>query len=97
LKKSLQNPREAAEIVAIQALSFIGSDTELLGRFLAESGLGPETLRRAAGDSQFLVSVLDFVMRDDKTVNAFATASGLHPTNVAAAHQALSDPELRRS
>ena len=95
MKKSLQNPREAAEIVAIQAVSFIGGDTELLGRFLAESGLGPETLRRAASDSQFLVSVLDFVMRDDKTVNAFAAASGLHPTNVAAAHQALSDPNLR--
>ncbi len=31
-------------------------------------------------------------MRDDATVKAFASASQLHPTNIAAAHQALNDP-----
>ena len=85
-----------AEIVAIQALSFVAGDPERLGRFLAESGIGPETLRGAAADPRFLASVLDFVMRDDATVKAFAEASQLHPTNVAAAHQALSDPEWER-
>jgi hypothetical protein len=40
--------------------------------------------------------VLDFVMRDDATVKAFAEASQLHPTNVAAAHQALRDPAWER-
>jgi hypothetical protein len=33
-------------------------------------------------------------MRDDATVKAFAAASQLHPTNIAAAHQALNDPGL---
>ncbi|HBK07902.1 MAG TPA: DUF3572 domain-containing protein, partial [Acetobacteraceae bacterium] len=41
--------------------------------FLAESGIGPETLRKAASDPHFLASVLDFVMRDDATVKAFAS------------------------
>jgi hypothetical protein len=36
--------------------------------------------------------VLDFVMRDDATVKAFASASQLHPTNIAAARQVLGDP-----
>ena len=35
-------------------------------------------------------------MRDDTTVKAFAEASELHPTNVAAAHQVLSDPAWER-
>jgi hypothetical protein len=96
LKKPVHTPREVAEIVAIQALSFIAGDGERLGRFLAESGIGPETLRNAAADPRFLVSVLDFVMRDDATVKAFADASQLHPTNIAAAHQALSDPQWER-
>jgi len=96
LKKPVQNPREVAEIVAVQALSFIAGDTERLGAFLAESGIGPETLRTAAADPQFLASVLDFVLRDDATVKAFASASELHPTNVAAARQVLGDPQWER-
>jgi hypothetical protein len=96
LKKSVHNPREVAEIVAVQALSFIAGEPERLGLFLAESGIGPETLRTAAADPRFLASVLDFVMRDDATVKAFADASKLHPTNVAAARQVLGDPHWER-
>ena len=96
MKKSARNPREVAEIVAIQALSFIAGEPERLGLFLAESGIGPETLRNAAADPRFLASVLDFVMRDDATVKAFASVSQLHPTNIAAAHQALNDPDWER-
>ena len=96
MKKPVENPREVAEIVAIQALSFIAGEPERLGLFLAESGIGPETLRNAAADPRFLASVLDFVMRDDATVKAFANVSQLHPTNIAAAHQALNDPDWER-
>ena len=96
MKKPVHNPREVAEIVAVQALSFIASEPERLGLFLAESGIGPETLRTAAADPRFLASVLDFIMRDDATVNAFASVSQLHPTNIAAAHQALNDPQWER-
>jgi hypothetical protein len=96
LKKPVHNPREVAEIVAVQALSFIAGDAGRLGLFLAETGIGPETLRTAASDPQFLVHVRDFVLRDDATVKAFAAASQLHPTNIAAAHQALTDPTWER-
>ena len=96
MKKPVHNPREVAEIVAIQALSFVAGDPERLGLFLAETGIGPETLRTAATDPHFLGNVLDFVMRDDATVKAFADASQLHPTNIAAAREALSDPHWER-
>ena len=96
MTKRSHKPREVAEIVAVQALSFVAGDPERLGLFLAESGIGPETLRTAATDPRFLASVLDFVMRDDATVKAFAAASELHPTNIAAARQVLGDPHWER-
>ena len=96
MKKPVQNPREVAEIVAIQALSFLAGDSARLGAFLAETGIGPETLRQSATDPQFLISVLDFVIRDDATVKAFAEVSKLHPTNIAAARQVLGDPHWER-
>jgi hypothetical protein len=89
MTKRVHNAREVAEIVAVQALAFVAGEPERLGAFLAETGIGPETLRSAAADPQFLVSVLDFVLRDDQTVKAFASAAQLHPTNIAAARQAL--------
>jgi len=91
LKKPVQNARQVAEIVAVQALSFVAGDPERLGLFLAESGIGPETLRSAAADPHFLASVLDFVLRDDATVTAFAAASELDPTTIAAARQVLDE------
>src|SRR5437016_13150231 len=96
MTKRTQNPREVAEIVAIQALSFVAGDPERLGLFLAETGIGPETLHTAAANPKFLAHVLDFVMRDDATVKAFAAASQLDPTNIAAAHQPLNDPQWER-
>ena len=91
MTKRAFTPGQVAETLAIQALSFIAGEPERLGQFLAESGIGPETLRTAATDPRFLASVLDFVLRDDQTVKAFASASQLHPTNIAAARQALGE------
>ena len=89
--KHQRKPSEVAEIVAIQALSFIADDGERLGRFLAETGIGPETLRASASDPHFLAGVLDFVMRDDDTVKAFSDSSQLPPDTIAAARDALGD------
>ena len=96
MTKGTQNPREVAEIVAIQALSFVAGDPERLGAFLAETGIGPETLRSAAADPHFLAGVLDFVLRDDATVKAFAAASELDPTTIAAAREVLAEDRPER-
>ena len=80
-----------AEFVAIQALSFLASDPERLGIFLTESGIGPQTLRASASDPKFLAGILDFIMRDDATVQAFAGASQLTPEAIANAREVL-DP-----
>jgi hypothetical protein len=59
--------------------------------FLTESGIGPQTLRTAAADPKFLAGVLDFIVRDDATVKAFADSSQLTPEAVANAREVL-DP-----
>lgn len=96
MKKAVQNPREAAELVGIQALTFVAGDAARLGAFLAESGIGPDTLRNSVSDPGFLAGVLDFVLRDDTTVQAFAAASQLHPTKIAAACEVLNEPAGER-
>ena len=96
MTKRTQNPREVAEIVAIQALSFVAGDPERLGAFLAETGIGPETLRSAAADPHFLAGVLDFVLRDDATVKEFAAASELDPATIAAAREVLNEDRSER-
>ncbi len=81
--------RETAEIVAIQALSFIAADGERLGRFLAETGIGPETLRAAAKDPTFLAGVLDFLLRDETLLQGFSESSHLDARIVANARETL--------
>ena len=50
--------QDAAEGLAIQALTFIAGDAERLGRFLAVTGIGPNEIRAAARESGFLIGVL---------------------------------------
>jgi len=62
----------------------------LLGRFLAVSGLGPDTLRTAAENPGFLIGVLEFLMADEPSLLAFAENRRLRPTMIAAARYTLS-------
>lgn len=81
----------AAEEIALAAFSHIASEPELLGRFLAESGLGPETIRAASGEPGFLVAVLEFLMGDEAELLVFAERRRIRPTMIAAARHRL-DP-----
>lgn len=83
--------RDAAAQLAIAALSFIAEDGEVLGRFLTATGLGPETLRAAAGEPGFLAAVLEYLMGDESLLLAFTERERLRPTLIAAARHAL-DP-----
>ena len=50
---------------------------------------GSQTLRASASDPKFLAGVLDFILRDDATVKAFAGISKLTPETVANARETL--------
>ena len=84
--------RDHAETLAIAALSFLAEDPEKLGVFLALSGIGPESLRAAAGEPHFLAGVLDHVASNEKLLLDFAAHQGVDPFEVTRARLALSGP-----
>jgi hypothetical protein len=81
--------QEAAESLAIQALAFIASDAERIGPFLAATGIGPEMIRAAAREPDFLVGVLDYMAGDDALLVAFATETGHNPFDIPIARDVL--------
>lgn len=83
--------RERASEIAVAALSFLAQDAEVLARFLAATGLGPENLRSAAAEPGFFAAVLEHLMGDESLLLAFAESERLRPTLIAAARHAL-DP-----
>ena len=81
--------REAAEALAVQALSYIAQEGERLGRFLSMTGIGPGEIRTAAREPQFLVGVLDYLSGDERLLTDFAKEAGHDPATVEAARIAL--------
>ena len=81
--------QEAAEGLAVQALTFIAGDGERLGRFLATTGIGPAEIRAAAQEPGFLIGVLDYLAGDERLLSAFAAETGADPADVGKALAAL--------
>ena len=83
--------RQAAESLAIQALTFLAGEPERLGRFLTLTGIGPAQIRAAAASPGFLAGVLDHLASDDALVIAFAAEAGIEPSEIEQARRVLSD------
>ena len=81
--------QDAAEALAIQALTFIASDSERLGRFLAITGIGAAQIRAAAQEPGFLIGVLEHLAGDERLLSAFAAETGLDPAAIGKALAAL--------
>ena len=93
MKTPLQGSREAAEMLAVQALAFIAEDPERLTRFLGITGIAPEEIRAAAGAPGFLVGVLEHMLGDESLLVAFAASAGIDPATIARARSALGSRE----
>jgi len=81
--------REAAETVAIQALSFIAAEPDRLGRFLGITGIGPAEIREAAREPGFLAGVLDYLAADERLLTEFARETDHDPITVSQALHVL--------
>jgi uncharacterized protein DUF3572 len=81
--------RNAAESLAIQALSYLAEEPARLADFLRASGIGPETIRRAAREPAFLAGVLDHLASDESLVLDFARHAGIDAGAIAPARAAL--------
>ena len=86
--------REQAENVAVGAFAFLTSDEERLGRFLAVSGLRPDTIRDAASSTGFLAGILDYVVSDEPLLIALAKELDTKPESIMQAHWTLSPSEF---
>ncbi|UWQ92540.1 DUF3572 domain-containing protein [Aliisedimentitalea scapharcae] len=68
---------DTAETLALQALTWLVGNDELLPVFLGATGADAKDLRARADQPEFLSSVLDFLMMDDAWVMAFCDAHGV--------------------
>jgi hypothetical protein len=89
MKATNRSNREAAEMLAIQALGFIAGEPERLGRFLNMTGIEAADIRTAARESRFLAGVLEHMLTDESLLLAFATDAGIDPSAIARARHAL--------
>jgi Protein of unknown function (DUF3572) len=96
MNKASGNSRETAESLAIQALNFLATEPERLGRFLALSGLGPESIRAAAAEPGFLAGVLAHLGQDERLLLAFAAEAGVRPAEVDRARRLLAGADFER-
>lgn len=84
--------QKPAEDVAISILGWLASEPELLGRFMALSGIDASSMRNAANDPGFLAGLVDFLMNHEPTLVAFCEATDTPPEAVVRAHHTLSGP-----
>ena len=96
MKQRSQAAREAAEALAVQALSYIAQDGERLGRFLSLTGIGPGEIRSAAREPGFLAGVLEYLASDESLLTEFAKDAGFDPSTIAAARLALGGSSWER-
>lgn len=93
LSKKCPSPdREAAEALALAALTFLAADPARLDQFVALHGLSMDNLREAGAAPGFLAGVLDHLASDEGLLLAFAANRGLDPAEVVRAWARLADP-----
>ncbi|WP_419912545.1 DUF3572 domain-containing protein [Hoeflea sp.] len=74
---------------AIDALTWIAADGEMMSRFLAISGLSIDNLREASSEPGFLAGVLGFLMGHEPTLLAYCNDRDVDPQAVEDAWRAL--------
>jgi hypothetical protein len=89
MKRPSSAAREAAEMLAIQALSFIAEEPERLNGLLNATGLTLDRLRESANAPDFLAGVLEHMLADESLLLAFADSAAIDPADVSRARIAL--------
>ncbi len=80
---------ETAEIVALEILRFLALDGNRLGRFLAWTGEGPQSLKARADDPAFLAGVLDYLLAHEALLVEFAQSIEADPASIAPLRRSL--------
>jgi hypothetical protein len=81
---------KSADEIAIDILSWLAGEPDLLSRFLALTGTDPSSLRNAIGEPGFMGGLVAFLMDHEPTLIAFCEATGTAPQDIVRAHEKLS-------
>lgn len=96
-KRAARNLSTAdSKVIAADAFGCLAADPDRLGRFLALTGLAPDTIRAAARAPGFLPAILSYVAADEALLVALAAEMGVPPERLLRAEQVLSpraDPD----
>ncbi|WP_290543862.1 DUF3572 domain-containing protein [Aestuariivirga sp.] len=82
MKNKAGNNSEDAEILAIDAIGFLASDSERLQRFMDLSGLDVAAIRAGAAKPAFLGFILDHLLGDESLLLIFAEEQRIRPERI---------------
>jgi hypothetical protein len=80
---------DSAQTLAIETLGFLIEEPERLNRFLALTGINPESVRDAASEPNFLLGVLDYLAGDERLLQEFAAQREIAPEAIVRARDVL--------
>lgn len=83
------NAENDPAVVGLRLLAHVASDADLAARFLALSGLEPDSLRARANDPGLLAALIDFVSAHEPDLVSAADALAMKPAVILAAGAAL--------
>jgi len=76
-------------VLALAALTWVLGDDDRAQRYLALTGIDPNSLRAGIGDPAILVSALDFLANHEPDLVRAAEALAITPEEIIAARQEL--------
>ncbi|HWU57064.1 MAG TPA: DUF3572 domain-containing protein [Rhizomicrobium sp.] len=71
--------REKAEILALEALTWLAGHQDGLQRFLDLSGIDAQALRLGAGSPEMGIAVLDFLLANEDLLLGFCESAAVEP------------------
>lgn len=80
---------QAAETLALKALTWLAGRDDLMDVFMGSTGVAASDLRERADDPEFLVAVVDFILMDDAWITAFSNENELAPDALMQARSSL--------
>lgn len=83
---------DEAQVLALQALSFLACDTSRLSRFMELTGLTPTDLHTRADTIEVQSAVLGHLMGTESDLMVFAAEHQLHPETIGLAFHRLAPP-----
>src|SRR5262245_35624987 len=73
---------DQAESIALQALTFLAQNPDLLGEFLVETGIGPQDLKTHLKEPTLLGGILDFLINRPDVMMEYASHAALMPKDI---------------